>query len=196
MKERLGAEGLFDPSIRSQFLPTLMRLGLLPLQRVQPFEYILSTIKRRYPLVKIYLYPALVQGEQAAPSIVKCIQQANQMALVDTLIVGRGGGSIEDLWAFNEESVARAIFQSKIPIISAVGHETDFTIADFVADTTVLRPQPEQLKWPFPNLPDVLRHFSQLNVRLNHNINVHLQQAKQRFDHYVIIIYSKSSLPV
>lgn len=189
MKERLGAEGLFDPKYKKPIPSYPNAIGIITSPTGAAIRDILSTIKRRYPLVKIYLYPALVQGEQAAPSIVKCIEQANQMGLVDTLIVGRGGGSIEDLWAFNEESVARAIFQSKIPIISAVGHETDFTIADFVADHRAPTPT-GAAEVAVPNLPDVLRHFSQLNVRLNHNTNVHLQQAKQRLDqlrqHYIL----------
>ena len=96
---------------------------------------IITTIKRRYPIAKILIFPALVQGDQAAPSITDAINQANEKKHgIDVLIVGRGGGSIEELWAFNEEIVARAIYESTIPIISAVGHETDFTIADFVAD--------------------------------------------------------------
>ncbi|MFA6987809.1 MAG: exodeoxyribonuclease VII large subunit, partial [Acholeplasmataceae bacterium] len=95
---------------------------------------IIHTIERRYPLTKLILYPALVQGDTAKESIRDQINKANQDSLVDVLIVGRGGGSIEDLWAFNERVVAEAIYASKIPIISAVGHETDFTISDFVSD--------------------------------------------------------------
>lgn len=94
----------------------------------------MTTLKRRYPIANILIYPALVQGNQAAPSIVKALKEANTSKEADVLIIGRGGGSIEELWAFNEEAVARAIFKSEIPVISAVGHETDFTIADFVAD--------------------------------------------------------------
>ena len=97
---------------------------------------ICTTINRRFPQAEIIIYPTLVQGAGAAPNITENIYLANQQALCDVLIVGRGGGSIEDLWAFNEEIVARAIFESRIPIISAVGHETDTTIADFVADLT------------------------------------------------------------
>ena len=95
---------------------------------------IINVITRRYPACEIIIYPSLVQGAQAAPNIVEAIEYFNEHKLCDTMIVGRGGGSIEDLWEFNEEIVARAIYASEIPIISAVGHETDFTIADFVAD--------------------------------------------------------------
>lgn len=189
MKERLGSEGLFDAKYKQPIPAYPSAIGVITSPTGAAIRDVLSTIKRRYPLVKIYVYPALVQGEQAAPSIVKCIQQANQMGLVDTLIVGRGGGSIEDLWAFNEESVARAIFQSRIPIISAVGHETDFTIADFVADHRAPTPT-GAAEMAVPNLPDVLKHFNQLNVRLNHNVNVQLNQAKQRLNqlsnHYIM----------
>ena len=111
------------------------------------------------------------------------------MNLVDTLIVGRGGGSIEDLWAFNKEGVARAIFESKIPIISAVGHETDFTIADFVADHRAPTPT-GAAELAVPNLPDVLKHLNQLNARLNHNFNLQFKQKKdyltQLCNHYIM----------
>lgn len=101
---------------------------------------IINIINIRYPLVKIIIYPALVQGVNAKESISKQIDLANKDNLVDVLIIGRGGGSIEDLWGFNEEVVARSIYASKIPIISAVGHETDFTIADFVSDVRASTP--------------------------------------------------------
>ena len=189
MKERLGAEGLFDARFK-QPIPTYPQaVGVITSPTGAAIRDILSTIKRRFPLVKVYVYPALVQGEQAEASIVSCIKQANEMKLVDTLIVGRGGGSIEDLWAFNKEGVARAIFESKIPIISAVGHETDFTIADFVADHRAPTPT-GAAEMAVPNLPDVLKHFNQLNVRLNHNFNVQFEQKKNQLaqlsNHYIM----------
>ena len=110
------------------------KIGVVTAQSGAAIQDICSTIERRYPLAEIILFPAVVQGAQAAPSIVKSIEQADAYGSIDVLIVGRGGGSIEDLWAFNEESVARAIFSCRIPIISAVGHETDTTIADFVSE--------------------------------------------------------------
>lgn len=189
MKERLGAEGLFDARFK-QPIPTYPQaIGVITSPTGAAIRDILSTIKRRFPLVKVYVYPALVQGEQAESSIISCIKQANQMKLVDTLIVGRGGGSIEDLWAFNKEGVARAIFESKIPIISAVGHETDFTIADFVADHRAPTPT-AAAELAVPNLPDVLAHFDQLNVRLNHSFNTLFEQKKTRLfqltEHYIM----------
>ena len=189
MKERLGAEGLFDARFKQPIPTSPQAVGVITSPTGAAIRDILSTIKRRFPLVKVYVYPALVQGEQAEASIVSCIKQANEMKLVDTLIVGRGGGSIEDLWAFNKEGVARAIFESKIPIISAVGHETDFTIADFVADHRAPTPT-GAAEMAVPNLPDVLNHFNQLNVRLNHNFNVQFEQKKNQLaqlsNHYIM----------
>ena len=134
LKNELAKEGLFDARWK-QSLPVLPRtIGVITAQSGAALRDICSTIQRRYPLASIVLFPAIVQGPQAAPSIVRSIEQASSYGSLDVLIIGRGGGSIEDLWAFNEETVARAIFSCKIPIISAVGHETDTTIADFVSD--------------------------------------------------------------
>jgi exodeoxyribonuclease VII large subunit len=134
LKEKLANEGLFAPE-RKKRLPKYPRnVGVVTSPTGAAIRDIVSTIKRRYPIANILLFPALVQGPQAAPAITKAINLANARGNIDVLIIGRGGGSIEELWAFNEEIVARAIFSSEIPIISAVGHETDFTIADFVAD--------------------------------------------------------------
>ncbi|WP_339250491.1 exodeoxyribonuclease VII large subunit [Sporosarcina sp. FSL W8-0480] len=134
LKKELAKEGLFDERWK-QRLPSLPRkIGVITAQSGAAIRDICSTIARRYPLAEICLFPAVVQGPQAAPSIVEAISSAESYGSIDVLIIGRGGGSIEDLWAFNEEIVARAIFSCRIPIISAVGHETDTTIADFVAD--------------------------------------------------------------
>lgn len=134
LKESLEKEGLFEARWKSP-LPTFpQKIGVVTAQSGAAIQDICSTIERRYPLAEIILFPAVVQGPQAAPSIVQSIEQAEAYGSIDVLIVGRGGGSIEDLWAFNEETVARAIFTCRIPIISAVGHETDTTIADFVSD--------------------------------------------------------------
>lgn len=134
LKEKLESEGLFNEQWK-QPLPIFPKsVGIITSKTGAVIQDIYSTITRRYPLVEMTLLPTIVQGDSAALSVVRAIEQANFYADFDVLIVGRGGGSIEDLWAFNEESVARAIFSSKIPIISAVGHETDTTIADYVAD--------------------------------------------------------------
>ncbi|MBA4535768.1 exodeoxyribonuclease VII large subunit [Bacillus aquiflavi] len=134
LKEKLEKEGLFLVDHKKGLPKYPKKIGVITSPTGAAIRDILTTIERRYPIGKVLIIPALVQGEQAAPSIVKAIKTANEIDELDILILGRGGGSIEELWAFNEEIVARAIFASKIPIISAVGHETDFTIADFVAD--------------------------------------------------------------
>ncbi len=133
LKKKLASEGLFDVKFKKPIPKYPKKIGIITASTGAAIRDILSTIKRRYPICETILFPSLVQGASAAPEIVKQIRRANEFDL-DVIICGRGGGSIEDLWAFNEEMVARAIFESKIPIISAVGHEVDFTIADFVAD--------------------------------------------------------------
>lgn len=134
LKETLGKEGLFDARWKNPLPRFPVTIGVVTAQTGAAIQDICTTIERRYPLAEIVLFPAIVQGPQAAPSIVRAIEHAEAYGQIDVLIVGRGGGSIEDLWAFNEEVVARAIFSCRIPIISAVGHETDTTIADFVSD--------------------------------------------------------------
>ncbi len=134
LKKKLAAEGLFDAA-RKKPLPVLPRaIGIVTSPSGAAVRDILRVIKRRFPNMNVFLYPATVQGSGAAAEIVEGIAYFNQYPIVDVMIVGRGGGSLEDLWPFNEENVARAIAASKIPVISAVGHETDFTISDFVAD--------------------------------------------------------------
>jgi exodeoxyribonuclease VII large subunit len=134
LKTRLDKEGLFDRE-RKRPLPLLpRRIGIVTSPTGAAIRDILRVIKRRHPRIHIMLYPVPVQGPEAAPAIVEAIEYFNREAAVDVMIVGRGGGSLEDLWAFNEEAVARAIFASQVPVISAVGHETDYTISDFVAD--------------------------------------------------------------
>ncbi|WP_026584289.1 exodeoxyribonuclease VII large subunit [Bacillus sp. J33] len=134
LKKKLESEGMFSINYKKPIPRYPKTVAVVTSPTGAAIRDILTTIKRRYPIANILIYPALVQGKQAAPSIVGAIQMANRTNEADVLIIGRGGGSIEELWAFNEEPVARAIFNSEIPIISAVGHETDFTIADFVAD--------------------------------------------------------------
>ncbi|MBO5060094.1 MAG: exodeoxyribonuclease VII large subunit [Clostridia bacterium] len=134
LKKKLEAEGLFDEKAKKPIPQYPEKVGVITATTGAAVRDIINVITRRYPYCEIIIYPSLVQGADAAPNIVQGIEYFNKHKLCDTLIVGRGGGSIEDLWAFNEEIVARAIYASQIPVISAVGHETDFTIADFVAD--------------------------------------------------------------
>jgi exodeoxyribonuclease VII large subunit len=140
LKEKLRAEGLFDPA-RKKALPLRPRtIGIVTSPRGAAIADILRILERRYARLRIVIYPVKVQGEGAAEEIVEGIDHLGSMGGIDVMIVGRGGGSIEDLWAFNEEKVARAIFRCPVPIISAVGHEVDFTIADFVADIRASTP--------------------------------------------------------
>ncbi|MBQ6135511.1 MAG: exodeoxyribonuclease VII large subunit [Bacilli bacterium] len=173
LKKKLQEEGLFDPLHKKKISKIPNRVGVVTAPTGAAIKDIISTIKRRWPLTEIYLFPALVQGEEAKEDIVKQIKRADEFGL-DTLIVGRGGGSIEDLWAFNEEIVARAIFACKTPVISAVGHEIDFTIADFVADLRAPTPT-GAAEMAVPQFSDVENYLNQIKIRLN---NIILHQIK------------------
>ncbi|BDG36727.1 exodeoxyribonuclease VII large subunit [Saccharococcus caldoxylosilyticus] len=165
LKKRLEAEGLFSPQHKKP-LPAFPRyIGVATSPTGAAIRDIITTIRRRYPIATIILFPTLVQGEHAAESIVRSIEKANELGYIDVLIVGRGGGSIEELWAFNEEIVARAIFASEVPIISAVGHETDFTIADFVADLRAPTPT-GAAELAVPHITELIERISQRRVRL------------------------------
>ena len=164
LKKKLEQEGLFDQRYKKPIPKIPRRVGVVTASTGAAIKDIISTIKRRWPLVEILLFPSLVQGENAAPDIVKQIKRSEDYD-IDTLIVGRGGGSIEDLWPFNEEIVARAIFECKIPVISAVGHEIDFTIADFVADLRAPTPT-AAAELAVPAIPDIKNYINQLQIRL------------------------------
>jgi exodeoxyribonuclease VII large subunit len=140
LKSALEAEGLFAAEHKVPLPHWPRKIGVVTSPTGAALQDMLNTFRRRYPLVEVVLSPASVQGEDAPPEIVAALERLNRQGEVDVIIVGRGGGSIEDLWAFNDERVARAIFDSGIPVISGVGHETDFTIADFVADVRAPTP--------------------------------------------------------
>ncbi len=140
LKKALAQEGLFNPEWKQVLPQFVQKIGVITSPSGAVIKDIITTVSRRFPGVEIVLYPTKVQGEGAAQEVAANIQAANQRDDLDVLIVGRGGGSIEDLWAFNEEIVVRAIFESRIPIISSVGHETDTTLADFVADRRAATP--------------------------------------------------------
>ena len=180
LKKKLSSEGLFDENHKRKIPKFPTKIGIVTAKTGAAIKDILSTIKRRYPICETYLFPSLVQGEQASIDIVKKIEQANTFDL-DVLIVGRGGGSIEDLWPFNEEIVARAIYNSKIPVISAVGHEIDYTIADFVADLRAPTPT-GAAEMAVPNLNDILNHIKQLNIRVNEGINTKINYINLKLD--------------
>lgn len=163
LKQKLEKEGLFDPNKKKKIPKIPKRIGVVTAPTGAAIRDILSTIKRRFPITEVIVFPALVQGAEAAPSIINQIQNAQNYEL-DTLIIGRGGGSIEDMWCFNDEEVAYAIYRCPIPIISAVGHEIDFTIADFVADLRAPTPT-GAAELAVPNKIDVINYIEQLTIR-------------------------------
>jgi exodeoxyribonuclease VII large subunit len=167
LKERLAAEGLFDPA-RKRPLPALpRRVGIVTSPTGAVIRDMLTILARRFANVQVVINPVPVQGEGAAAQIADAIDELNALGLADVIIVGRGGGSLEDLWAFNEEAVARAIARSKVPVISAVGHETDVTIADFVADLRAPTPSAaaELVVRTKAELTDRVRQLRQETVR-------------------------------
>ena len=168
LKEKLYKEGLFNKEHKKPIPKYPERIGVITADTGAAVRDIMSTIKRRYPLCEVILFPTLVQGDGAKDNIVRQIEIADKYNC-DTLIVGRGGGSIEDLWAFNEEIVARAIYNAKTPIISAVGHEPDFTIADFVADLRAPTPT-GAAEMAVPTILDINNLLNQYKLRLNKNI--------------------------
>ena len=178
LKKKLEAEGLFDQKFKKPIPKIPKRVGVVTAPTGAAIKDIISTIKRRWPLTEIYLFPSLVQGELAKDDIVKQIEKADTYNL-DTLIVGRGGGSIEDLWPFNEEIVARAIFSCNTPVISAVGHEIDFTIADFVADLRAPTPT-GAAEMAVPQLNDMINYLNQVKIRLNNTITNKLKISKTK----------------
>jgi exodeoxyribonuclease VII large subunit len=180
LKKKLEDEGLFDQSIKKPIPKIPKRIGVVTAPTGAAIKDIISTIKRRWPLCEVYLFPALVQGEDAKDDIVRQIEKADTYNL-DTLIVGRGGGSIEDLWPFNEEIVARAIYNCNTPVISAVGHEVDFTIADFVADLRAPTPT-GAAEMAVPQLSDMINYLNQVNIRLNNTITNQINTARRRLD--------------
>ena len=178
LKKKLAAEGLFDQDKKKKIPKTPKRIGIVTASTGAAIRDILTTIKRRYPICETILFPSLVQGVDAAKDIVKNIELANTYD-IDTLIVGRGGGSIEDLWPFNEEIVARAIYNSKVPVISAVGHEIDFTIADFVADLRAPTPT-AAAELAVPNIDTINTYLENAMSRSTLSINNYLDNKKQQ----------------
>ncbi len=183
LKKKLSEEGLFDKEHKQKIKRVPRKIGVITAPTGAAVRDIISTINRRFPMTEIYLFPTLVQGESAAPNIVKMIELANTFDDIDTIILGRGGGSIEDLWAFNEEIVARAIYNSRIPIISGVGHEIDFTISDFVADLRAPTPTGAALM-ATPDIEEVRRYFRNSFERINTAIENKLYSYNQLIHKY------------
>ena len=175
LKEKLSIEGFFAEEIKKPLPKLPRRIGIITSPSGAAIRDALSVLKRRFPMVPVIIYPVSVQGDGAAPEIKLALEKANNRAECDLLIITRGGGSIEDLWAFNEEIVARAIHHSDIPIISAVGHETDVTIADFVADHRAPTPSaaaevavPDQQEW-FNSIENISEKLNALIIRAINN---------------------------
>lgn len=181
LKKKLEAEGLFAPHAKKPIPRFPRAIGVITSPTGAAVRDILTTLQRRFPLVPVLLAPVLVQGPQAAPSIVRAIELMNERREVDVLIVGRGGGSLEELWAFNEESVARSIYASAIPIISAVGHETDFTISDFVADLRAATPT-AAAELAVPHHLELKQQLAYETQRLYRGLIRRLEEKRERLE--------------
>ncbi len=182
LKKKLEDEGLFNPE-HKQKLPALPRkIALVTSPGGAALQDILATVKKRFPHVHLLVAESLVQGPGAAPDIVRAIKMLNRKGDIDLIVLARGGGSLEDLWPFNEETVARAIFNSQIPVISAVGHETDFTIADFTADFRAHTPTQAGVA-AVPVYEDLLKQLQQWQNRAELALKNRLQQEKQSLDY-------------
>lgn len=182
LKKELEEMGMFAPEYKQPIPFYVKRLGVVTAPTGAVIQDIRNVAYRRNPYVQIVLYPALVQGEGAVESIVRGIETLDRLHL-DVLIVGRGGGSIEDLWAFNEEPVARAIFNCETPVISAVGHETDTTIADYVADLRVPTPS-AAAELAVTDIRGILERMDQYRRRMNYSLQTQVQQARTRLQSY------------
>lgn len=181
LKRKLEAEGLFDKE-RKRPIPKLpRRIGIVTSPTGAAIRDMINVLGRRFPYAEVILYPALVQGSGAAPSIIEGIRYFNDTRSADVLIVGRGGGSMEDLWAFNDEALARCVASSEIPIISAVGHETDFTICDFAASMRAPTPS-AAAELAVPDTDDIKRRLENVNTRNRNTIQGNLSRARQKLD--------------
>lgn len=202
LKHKLSHEGLFNEAHKKSLPPLPKHIGVITSPTGAAIRDVLSVLERRFPSIPVTVIPVAVQGKESAPQIVKAIELANRCGLFDVLLLTRGGGSLEDLWSFNEEIVARAIFNSQLPIVSAVGHEVDFTIADFVADLRAPTPSaaaellvPDSEEWldkfigfevlleeaMLRRLQQWQKHLHHLRQRLRHP-RERLEQQSQRLD--------------
>lgn len=179
LKKKLLKEGLFDDKYKKKIPYMPKSIGVVTSETGAVIRDIINVVKRRFPKINVFLYPVSVQGVNSADEIVKGIEFFNKMKNVDTLIVGRGGGSLEELWSFNEEKVARAIFNSDIPIISAVGHEVDFTICDFVSDMRAPTPS-VAAELAVPDINDVIYRLDSLNGQLKNSILSKIELEKNK----------------
>lgn len=181
LKAKLQAEGLFDAQRKKSLPPFPERIGVITSPTGAAVHDITIILARRYPLAEVILAPVLVQGAGAAPQIVAALETFNRLCCADVLILGRGGGSLEDLWPFNEEAVARAVAASRIPVISAVGHETDFTICDFVADLRAPTPS-AAAELAVPDCAELIAAVRYSEGKMNRSMRAKLDDGKQRLD--------------
>lgn len=182
LKKKLEKEGLFDQSHKKPIPAFPQRIGVITSPTGAAVRDILSVLKRRSPHLEIVIAPVVVQGDEAAPQIAQAITDLNRFTpALDVLLVGRGGGSMEDLWAFNEEVVARAIYDSQIPVISCVGHEIDYTIADFVADLRAPTPS-AAAELVVQNAQNTHEYIAQLQKRMLQAVSLFYERAKSRFE--------------
>ena len=181
LKEKLYREGLFDPAHKKPLPQYPQRIAIITSSAGAAVHDMIRILRSRYPLSKVLLLPVRVQGVEAPPEIVGAIRYANRHKLADVIITGRGGGSIEDLWAFNDERVARAIFASEIPVISAVGHEPDVTIADFVADKRASTPS-NAAELAVPERRDLIKHLQSAEAAMTKSVLASLEKATARLN--------------
>ena len=181
LKQKLLADGLFDPMYKKAVPTYPKKVGVITSGTGAAIQDILQIAARRNPSIPVYIYPSHVQGEYAKAEIVTAIQKANDDGIVDVIILGRGGGSIEDLWVFNEEVVAKAIFASDIPIVSAVGHEVDFTISDFVSDLRAATPS-AAAEIVFPEKKDYLNRLKRYQDSLSYAMGQQLRTESTRIE--------------
>lgn len=181
-KKALQEEGLFKEAFKQPLVKYPKKIAVITSPSGAVVKDIITTTKRRYPIVQLVVFPTLVQGDKAADDIVKRIKEVDALGDFDTMIVGRGGGSIEDLWPFNEERVVRAIFESRTPIISSVGHETDVTLADLVADVRAATPT-AAAELATPVLREEILKIKEKESRLIQGMENQIKHKKQKFDH-------------
>ena len=179
LKDKLAEEGLFDDT-HKKLLPEMpQKIGVITSPTGAAVRDIINVVGRRFPLAKIYLYPALVQGSGSEESLIRGLDYLDRSALVDVIIIGRGGGSIEDLWSFNSERLARRIFDAKVPIISAVGHETDFTICDFVSDMRAPTPS-AAAELAVPDIRELYLRLDSYAGRISNSLERRVELAEER----------------
>ncbi len=180
-KKKLGEEGLFDPSVKKSLPRYPVRIGVITSETGAAIQDIRNIISRRYPLAEIVLYPCLVQGQGAEAELCRGIECFSQAKNVDVIIIGRGGGSIEDLWAFNSEQLARRIYACPVPVVSAVGHETDFTICDFVSDLRAPTPS-AAAELVVPDIKDLKRQLGNVYKKMETLLSFRVSSYRARVD--------------